>query len=152
MGSSRIWSREGLAFSLTIALSACASSTEVLTGTPRPAIPSGGVRVYTQQPPRFEEIAVLTGSRKSVSAAGGERAIARMIDSMRNQAAQLGANGLLLEDFSDAESVGLGTGVGSQTYTHNGSIDLGVGASLGVVKKTARARAIFVAPSESDVR
>jgi hypothetical protein len=130
-----------------LALAACANSTQRLTGTPRSAIPAAEVRVYTQAPPRFEEIADFAASRKSVSAAGGERAIARMIESMRNQAAQLGANGLLLENFSDANSLGLGTAVGSQTYTHNGSISLGVGGSLGLVTKIARARAIFVAPS-----
>jgi hypothetical protein len=126
----------------------CASSTQVLTGTPRAAIPAAAVRVYTQAPQRFEEIADFTASRKSVSAAGGERAIARMIESMRTQAAQLGANGLLLEDFSDSTSLGLGTGVGSQTYTHNGAISLGVGGSLGLVTKVARARAIFIVPAE----
>ena len=69
-----------------------------------------------------------------------------MIEAMRTQAAQLGANGLLLEDFSDSDSdpVAIGTGVGSQIYTHNASIDVGVGGSLGVIKKIARARAIFV--------
>jgi len=125
-------------------LAACATSSEVLTGAPRSPILPAEVKVYTQAPQSFEEIAVLGASRKSVSSAGGERAIAKMIEAMRTQAAQLGANGLLLEDFSDSDPVAIGTGVGSQTYTHNASIDVGVGASLGVIKKIARARAIFV--------
>ena len=125
-------------------LAACATSSEVLTGAPRSPILPAEVKVYTQAPQSFEEIAVLGASRKSVSSAGGERAIAKMIEAMRAQAAQLGANGLLLEDFSDSDPVAIGTGVGSQTYTHNASIDVGVGASLGVIKKIARARAIFV--------
>jgi hypothetical protein len=135
------------ALALCLAVAACASSSQLLTGVPRSAIPPTQVRVYTMAPPRFEEIAVLGGSRRSVSTAGGERAIARMIESMRGQAALLGANGLLLEDFSDSDPVSVGSGVGSQTYTHNASISLGVGGSLGVVKKTVKARAIFVAPS-----
>jgi hypothetical protein len=102
------------------------------------------VRVYTQAPQAFEEIAVLGASRRSISGAGGERAIAKMIETMRLKAAQLGANGLLLEDFSDSDPMAIGTGVGSQTYTHNGSIDVGLGGSLGMVKKMAQARAIFV--------
>ena len=118
----------------------------MLIGTPRAAISAAEVRVFTQAPQRFEDIADFTASRKSVSAASGERAIARMIESMRTQAAQLGANGLLLEDFSDSNSLGLGTGVGSQTFTHNGSISLGAGGSLGLVTKVARARAIFIPP------
>jgi hypothetical protein len=126
------------------ALAACATSSQVLTGVPRSPILPAAVKVYTQAPQSFEEIAVLGASRNNVSSAGGERAIARMIEAMRKQAAQLGANGLLLEDFSDSDPVAIGTGVGSQTYTHNASIDVGLGGSLGVIKKIARARAIFV--------
>lgn len=130
-------------------LAACATSSQVLTGVPRSPILPAAVKVYTQAPQSFEEIAVLGASRKSVSSAGGERAIAKMIEAMRTQAAQLGANGLLLEDFSDSDPVAIGTGVGSQTYTHNASIDVGVGGSLGVIKKIARARAIFVPAGHS---
>ena len=130
-------------------LASCATSSQVLTGVPRSPILPAAVKVYTQAPQRFEEIAVLGASRKSVSSAGGERAIAKMIEAMRTQAAQLGANGLLLEDFSDSDPVAIGTGVGSQTYTHNASIDVGVGGSLGVIKKIARARAIFVPAGHS---
>lgn len=129
---------------LTCALAACATSSQELTGVPRLPISPDTVRVYTQAPQNFEEIAVLGASRKSVSSAGGERAIVKMIEAMRVQAAQLGANGLLLEDFSDSDPIAIGTGVSSQTYTHNSSIDIGLGGSIGVVKKIARARAIFV--------
>jgi hypothetical protein len=78
--------------------------------------------------------------------AGGERAIDSMIQTMKSRAAGLGANGLLLEELSDSNAIALGTGVGAQTYTHNGSINLGVGGSLGLVKKTVTGRAIFVEP------
>jgi hypothetical protein len=138
--------RLGLMFALSCALLGCATSSQVLTGVPRAPIAPTAVRVYTQAPQSFEEIAVLRASRKSVSSAGGERAIARMIADMRTQAAQLGANGLLLEDFSDSDPFAVGTGVSSQTYTHNASINVGVGGSLGVVRKMAEARAIFVSP------
>ena len=142
----RMIARAIVAIALCLAIAACASSSQLLTGMPRSAIPPAQVRVYTMAPASFEELAVLDASRKSVSTAGAERALARMIESMRAQAAQLGANGLLLEDISDSDPVSLGTGVGSQTYTHNASISVGVGGSLGVVKKAVKARAIFVAP------
>jgi len=132
-----------LAIALTT-VSGCATSSQMLTGSPRAPLLPSDVRVYTQAPQSFEEIAVLGASRKSVSSAGGERAIEKMIETMRSQAAQLGANGLLLEDFSDSDPIAVGSGVGSQTYTHNASIDVGIGGSLGVVKKAAKARAIFV--------
>jgi hypothetical protein len=136
-----------LEISACLAVAACASTSQLLTGMPRAPVAAAEVRVYTLAPRRFEEIALLGASRKSFSTAGGERAIARMIEAMRGQAAALGANGLLLEDFSDSAAVSVGTVVGSQTYTHNASISVGVGAALGVVKKSARARAIFV-PTE----
>jgi hypothetical protein len=132
-----------LAIALTT-VSGCATSSQMLTGSPRAPLLPSDVRVYTQAPQSFEEIAVLGASRKSVSSAGGERAIEKMIETMRSQAAQLGANGLLLDDFSDSDPVAVGSGIGSQTYTHNASIDVGIGGSLGVVKKSAKARAIFV--------
>jgi hypothetical protein len=137
------------AVSLAATLAACATSSRVLTGVPRSPISPAAVRVYTQAPERFEEIAVLGASRKSISSAGGERAIAKMIETMRAQAAELGANGLLLEDFSDSDAIAIGTGVGTQTYTHNASIDVGVGGSLGLTKKMAKARAIFVPAAHS---
>ena len=136
--------REVAAVFFAAALVACATSSQVLTGARRAPISPAAVRVYTQAPESFEQIAVLRASRKSISSAGGERAIAKMIEEMRAQAAALGANGLLLEDFSDSAPFAVGTGVGSQTYTHNGSIDVGVGGKLGIVKKIAEARAIFV--------
>ena len=132
------------AVSMAAMLGACATSSQVLTGVPRSPILPAAVKVYAQAPQSFEEIGVLGASRRSVTSAGGERAIAKMIEAMRTQAAQLGANGLLLEDFSESDPVAIGTGVGSQTYTHNASIDVGVGGSVGVIKKIARARAIFV--------
>jgi hypothetical protein len=134
---------------MACALVACATSSQVLTGAPRTPVSPSAVRVYTQAPPKFEEIAALSASRKSVTSAGGERAIARMIEEMRAQAAKLGANGLLLENFSDSDPVAIGTGVGSQTYTHNASINVGVAGSLGVVRKMAEARAIFVSSEHS---
>jgi hypothetical protein len=135
------------ALMIAATLAGCASSSVVVTGPVRSAISPDAVRIYTSAPERFEEVAVLNASRKAVSSAGGERAINKVIDEMRLQAAKLGANGLLLEDFSDAQSLTVGTGVGSDTYTHNGSISLGVGADIGIIKKTGRGRAIFIAPA-----
>jgi hypothetical protein len=115
----------------------------VLTGVSRVAVPPDDVRVYTRAPARFEEIALL---RASSTTAGGERAVEKVIRTMRVQAAHLGANGLLLEELSDPRSLNLDTGVGTDIYTHNASISLGVGGSLGIVKRMGQGRAIFVAP------
>jgi hypothetical protein len=132
---------------VALMLAGCADSSVMVTGPVRTAISPEEVRIYTSAPGAFEEIAVLTASRKTVSSAGGEKAIDKVIDEMRAEAAKLGANGLLLEDFSDSQSLSLGTGIGSDSYTHNGSISLGVGGAIGVIKKTGQGRAIFIAPA-----
>ncbi len=137
----------GGALVLAATLVGCAASSVVITGPVRSAIDPQAVRIYTSAPANFEEVAVLTASRRAVSSAGGETAINKVIDDMRSQAARLGANGLLLEDFSDAQSLGLVTGVGSDTYTHYGSIGLDLGAEIGIMKKSGRGRAIFIAPA-----
>jgi hypothetical protein len=131
---------------LAIALTGCANSSQIITGVSRAPIPVDQVSIYTYPPAKFEDVAVLKASRKSISTAGGERAIDKVIDVMRLQAANLGANGLLLEGFSDAQSLAVGSGVGSDTYTLNGSVGLGVGGSVGIIKKSGNARAIFVPP------
>ena len=131
---------------LSILAGACATSSEVVTGTPRSPISANDVTVYTQAPASFEEIAVLNASRESYSPASGERAIDKMIQKFKGQAAMLGANGVLLEEFSDTHAVAVGAGAGSDTYTHNGSISLGLGGSIGIFKKTAKGRAIYIPP------
>ena len=97
MGDRFIW-----VMVMSALIGACSSSSQVLTGMSRAAVSPDAVRVYTRAPARFEEIAVLKASSRGVSTDGGEHAIQKVIRTMKAQAAQLGANGLLLEDFSDA--------------------------------------------------
>lgn len=62
-------------------------------------------------------------------------------------AAQLGANGAILGDVSDRETGAVGTGVGSSSYSANSAVGVGVGGSLGIYKKSAKGRAIYVPPN-----
>jgi len=61
-----------------------------------------------------------------------------MIETMRSQAAQLGANGACSEDFSDSDPVAVGTGVGRKPTPTMVPLILVLAASLGVVKKAAK--------------
>jgi hypothetical protein len=127
-------------------LVACASSSHVLVGTARAPILPAEVKIYSYPPPKFEEIAVLDASSKSVFGTGGQRATDEVIERLKAQAAQLGANGIILEGFSDSQTASLGTGVGSDSYSRNSSVGVGVGGSFGLFKKTGKGRAIYVAP------
>lgn len=135
-----------LGISVFAMITGCAPSSQVLVGTARTPISVAEVKVYSHAPPAFEEVAILNASSKSVFQAGGQRAIDKVIARLKEQAAKLGANGIILEEFSDTETGSLGTGVGSDSSTHNSSISLGVGGSVGIFKKTGKGRAIYVPP------
>jgi hypothetical protein len=134
-----------IAAALTLALlSACASTTQVMVGSARPAISADQVRVYPAPPPKFEDIAVLDASAKSVFGTGGQKSVDKVVERLKVQAAKLGANWLILEGFSDRQSASIGTGVGSESYSGNSAVGVGAGGSFGVFTKTGKARAIFV--------
>jgi len=134
------------ALTVLLFLAACAPSSHVLVGTARPPIPPEQVKIYSHPPPQFEEVAILNASSKSVFQPGGQKAIDKVVERLKEQAAKLGANGIILEDFSDAVTGSLGTGVGSESYSRHSSVGLGVGGSVGIFKKTGKARAIYIPP------
>jgi hypothetical protein len=139
--------RTVLSLLMYLAVGACASSGPKMIGPARPAIPVEQVTVYSHAPAAYEEIATLSASTKSVFSPGGPAQIDKVVERLKAQAAQLGANGLILEGFSDAQTASLGTGVGSESYSRNTSVGVGVGGSFGIFKKTGMGRAIYVAPN-----
>ncbi|MEA3135156.1 MAG: hypothetical protein QOG17_3002 [Gammaproteobacteria bacterium] len=72
----------------------------------------------------------------------------KVIERLKIEAAQLGANGVLLGDVADRQTGSIGTGVGSDSYSRNSSVGVGVGGSLGIYKKTGKGTAIYVAPGD----
>jgi len=135
-----------MAISVVLFVAACAAPAPVLVGAKRPPISPAQVKIYMSPPPAFEEVATLTASSSSVFLPGGPEQQKKVIEQLKEEAAALGANGVILEGFSDAQTGSLGTGVGSQSNSGNTSVGVGVGGSFGIYKKTGRARAIFVPP------
>jgi hypothetical protein len=131
---------------LVATLAACASNSVVVVGNQRPAISPAEVKIYSHPPPAFEEVALLNASSSSMFTTGGQKTVDSVIAGLKDQAAKLGANGIILEGFSDSQTGSLGTGVGSSSYSSNSATGVGVGGSLGIYKKTGHARAIFVPP------
>ena len=135
-----------LASVLAMGLAACAPSSHILVGTARPPISPSEVKIYLKPPPSFQEIAILNASANSMLGTGGQGSVDKVIQRLKEQAAKLGANGIILEGMSDRQTGSLGGGSGSTSYSSNSAVGVGAGASLGIFKKTAEARAIFVAP------
>jgi hypothetical protein len=138
-----------LTTALAIGLAACAPSSHVLVGTARPPISPSEVKIFLQPPPSFQEIAILNASANSMFGTGGQGSVDKVIQRLKEQAAKLGANGIILEGMSDRQTGSLGGGSGSSSYSGNSAVGVGVGGSLGVFKKTAQGRAIFVPPGSA---
>ena len=115
-------------------------------GTVRPAISPSEVKIYLQPPPSFEEVAILNASADSVFGTGGQGSADKVIQRLKEQAAKLGANGIILEGMFDQQTGSLGGGSGSASSSGNSAVGVGVGGSLGIFKKTGHGRAIFVPP------
>lgn len=141
---SRLWVLAGL---LGLSLAGCATDSVIVTGSPRPPISPAEVKIYSVPPPGFQEIAILNASKSVAFTTGGQKTVDKVIEGMKEQAAKVGANGILLEGFSDQQTGALGAGSGSTSYSSNSAVGVGVGGSLGIYKKTGHGRAIFVPPS-----
>ena len=119
-----------LALSLPL-LAACATS-PVVTGTPRPAIDPSQVRLYHAPPPGgFEEIARLEVNSGAFTYGNNAKDNA-VRNRLREQAARLGANGVLLVGTATGPggtNVGVGGGVGRGGGSTFSSVGVGVNIS-----------------------
>ncbi|MGO4221328.1 hypothetical protein AB4Y64_05670 [Lysobacter sp. TAF61] len=130
-------------------LAGCSSTSQLVTGTPRPPIDPSQVRVYFTPPPNgFEEIARLDTASGGFTY-GEQNKLNDVINKLRIEAAKLGANGVLFvgaENSYGGSSIGVGAGGGSYGGYHGGNFSSGgIGVSISPTKKYAHGVAIFVA-------
>ena|SRR5579859_3582527 len=130
----------------SLALTACAApQAVVVTGQARPPISPDQVAILSQPPPQFEDVAILHASGKSVNPAS-QAAFDTVVQRLKQEAAQLGANAVILEGFSDQQTASIGTGVGSTSYGSHSAVGVGVGGGFGIYRKTGQGRAIYIPP------
>ena len=131
---------------LLLALGACAApQSRVMTGTARPPISPDQVVILSQPPPQFEDVAIINASGKSLNPAG-QAAFDKVVARLKELAAQVGANAVILEGFSDRQTATIGTGVGSTSYSSHSAVGVGVGGGFGIYRKTGQGRAIYIPP------
>jgi hypothetical protein len=134
-----------LALFATAALgSGCATSSHVVTGATRPPISPEEVRVYTQPPAHFEEIAALEASSRGGFRFTDQGKMDKVIERLKVEAAKLGANGVLLQSTQNQVSGSLGTGGGSTSYGGRSAVGVGGGLDIAIVTKEAHATAIYI--------
>ena len=90
----------------------CADTRTIMVGQARPSISPAAVRVYQVPPRHFERIAIINSSAGTSWIFPDRPSMELGISRLREQAAELGANGILLESGYDVPAGGLSIGVG----------------------------------------
>ena len=134
----------GSAAVLAVLLLGCSTSSHVMIGNARPPISPESVRIYVQPPEKYEEIAALDATSQGSLAITSQQNMDKAMARLKEEAAKLGANGVLLQGVQDQQSGSIGTGVGSSSYGPGSSTGVGVGGSFGIYNKAAHGIAIFV--------
>ncbi|HZP86278.1 MAG TPA: hypothetical protein VFB54_05620 [Burkholderiales bacterium] len=120
-------------------LAACSGPSRVMLGAARPPLDPAQVKVYAQPPAHYEEIAIVEAAGSAFTV-GAQRRTDALIERLKEEAAKVGANGIILRGMaSDAPgTVGVGTG------TTIGWGGIGVGVSAPLSRKRGSALAIYV--------
>ena len=132
-------------------MNGCISSRDLksheLVGGARPPISPEAVQLYLEAPPRrYEEIAVLySSSRRSWSFTSQTKADV-VVRRLKEEAASLGANGVLLHEIADRPGMTVGTDVGANYMGPRGTADLGIGVSALTFQRYGRGIAIYLPP------
>lgn len=126
-------------------LTACVATSHVLLGQPRAPTQPDEVQLYLEPPAHaYEKIAALdTSSRHSWSFTSQGQADV-VIRRLKEEAAKLGANGVLLQGITDEPGTTVGTGVGTELYSAHGGIDLGLSGSGLLSNRFGRGIAIYL--------
>jgi hypothetical protein len=127
----------------------CAGSSAHLVAPALPPINPAEVRIYHYPPRHYEEIAVLdatSGPRFFHGTAEGE---VEVLHRLQEEAARVGANGILLTSVGDRPSGAIGLGVGGETLSSgHRTLEAGEGTLSGaapLVRNGAAGIAIHVA-------
>ena len=134
-----------VAAALACVPAACSTSSHVLIGAARPPISAGSVRVYHQPPPKYEEIATISATSQGSLALTSQQNMDKAVQRLKEEAARLGANGVLLQGVQDVQSGSIGAG-GGASYGPNSATGVGVGGSFAITSKAVQGLAIYVPP------
>ena len=124
-------------------LTGCVTS-HVLVGTAREPISPDQVKVYIHPPTEFDEIAMLDSSSRVSFAITARGKTDKVLARLKDEAAKLGANGILLQAIEDQAAGSVGTGFGSANAPGHSALGFGFGSFSAVYVKSASGMAIYV--------
>jgi hypothetical protein len=133
--------------SLIAAVSGCVSSQVTVVGRARPAISADQVQIYLQPPAsKYNEIANLSASSRGSLSITTASKMDKVIQRLKNEAAKLGANGILLHGVGDQAGGSVGAGISTETNSGHSPYGLGFGASAFFWEMSGDGVAIYVEP------
>ena len=103
-----------LMLGILIVLSGCATGSALVTGTKRTPLDPTQVKIYLEKPLNYEVIGIVNASSDSGWTEQGSLDYA--VKELKNQAAKLGANGVLLESTGEKNSTVVGNTYGTGFY------------------------------------
>jgi hypothetical protein len=130
---------------VVLLLTACVTTSHVLLGEARAPIQPNEVQLYLAPPPRaYEKIAALDTSSKHSWSFTSQGQADVVILRLKEEAAKLGANGVLLQGITDEPGTAVGTGVGTEFYSARGTVNLGLSGSGLLSNRFGRGIAIYL--------
>lgn len=138
---------------ILLALSGCTivGGTSIVTGIPRDPILPEQVRIYRIAPDDYEEIAIVTASAGH-DFKSNESLINSTIQRLKEEAAKLGANGVILSDINERDAPRVTTSHGSVHAYGEGTSVSATGRSTSVDRGDSYSRisglAIYVSQED----
>ncbi|WP_067341462.1 hypothetical protein [Marinomonas spartinae] len=119
-------------------LQGCASGSYQLTGEKRPAIKADQVTVF-QKPPGFDYEVLGTVQSSSENGFSVDSRKEKAISELKDQAAKIGANGVIITSVTQSSFRGTGVGLGLSVGSGGFGTGLGSGFALPEAKLTGQA-------------
>ena len=125
--------RNIIIFLIAISLVACASGSSIVVGEVRKPIDPSQVKLYLEVPPNYEIIGIVNASSDSGWTQQGDTNYA--VAELKEQAAKLGANGIILIGTGETSSSTVGTHSGGVVYAVSSTAQSVSGKAVYVTKE-----------------
>ena len=130
-----------------LALAGCSTTSNVITGQARDPISPDMVKLYSNEPTEFEEIAVIEANSKGSMKFTEQTKTDAAIERLKMEAAKLGANGVLITGIADGYGGSISFGLGGGSFGRSSGASVGAGTSTASSYKIVTGVAIYVAES-----
>lgn len=124
-------------------LTSCASSS-VVVGNVRAPITPAQVKIYIHPPKKYEEVALVEATSKAAFAIGSQAKMDVVIRRLKEEAAKVGANGILLEGVGNEYAGSVSQANANATANGNSTNANAYGTSTAIFRKAGKGIAIFV--------